>query len=244
MSAGKNIKMISIDDKTLTTDLDRAGYRKMGVYVRPAANFEEAMRLFKGEEIDLVVINMDYKQVDACQVARHLKASELYGKVPVVLTSVQTSAKVRNSALDAGADLFVEQPLPRQYFIEKLKQMLEHRTRTTERVNVHGEVKYRVKDEEFSCPVGDLSISGMLLSTDQILDAGVEVSLEFELPGNKKPIKAEGVVVRVIAANPKHPERHSGIGIRFEKFLGDSQKRLEKYVEKMAGGDEQMAYYL
>jgi CheY-like chemotaxis protein len=245
MAAQNTIKMISIDDKTLTTDLDRAGYRKMGVYVRPAANYEECSRLLaSGEKIDLIVINMDYKAVDAVNVTKHLKMQEAFRSIPIVITSVQTAAKVRNAALDAGADLFVEQPLPRQYFVEKLKQLLEHKTRTTERVGLHGEAKFRYGSAEQSCPIGDLSISGILLSTDVELESGTRLSLEFELPGNKKPIRVDGEVVRTIRFNSKHPERAAGIGIRFVQFHGDSEKRLEKYIEKSAHGDAEMAYYL
>src|SRR5690242_14306053 len=99
MAAQTTIKMISIDDKTLTTDLDRAGYRKMGVYVRPAASYDEANRLLRAEKVDLIVINMDYKAVNAVEITKHLKAQDETKTVPIVITSVQTAAKMRNNAL-------------------------------------------------------------------------------------------------------------------------------------------------
>lgn len=245
MAVQNTIKMISIDDKTITTDLDRAGYRKMGVYVRPAANYEECSRLLRGtEKIDLIVINMDYKVVDAVQVTKHLKSNDLFKNIPVVITSVQTAAKVRNAALEAGADLFVEQPLPRQYFVEKLKQLLEHKTRSTERVDIHGEARFRCNNQEQSCPIGDLSISGILLSTNAELDNGMPISLEFALPGDRKPLRIDGEVVRTIRFNDKHPDRLAGVGVRFQRFHGDAQKRLEKYIEESAHDDAQMSYYL
>ena len=61
MTGQQSIKMISIDDKTLTTDLDRHGYRKMGVIVKPARNYDDARAILLREKIDLVVINMDYE---------------------------------------------------------------------------------------------------------------------------------------------------------------------------------------
>jgi DNA-binding response OmpR family regulator len=244
MAGQATIKMLSIDDKTVTTDLDRAGYRKMGVLVKPAASFDEANKLLKAEKIDLIVINMDYRGVDAVNVTKHLKAQGEYAATPIVLTSVQTAAKVRNSALDAGADLFVEQPLPRQYFIEKLKQLLEQQTRTTERVQGHGGVSFTYGDHRETCPIGDLSVSGILLSTNVEMEDGTVITLEFDLPGNKKPIKVQGEVVRTIKFSNKFPDRQTGVGIRFVDFGGDSQKRLEKYIEKTAHGDSRMQYYL
>lgn len=244
MTGPNNIKMLSIDDKTLTTDLDRAGYRKMGVFVRAAANFEEASKLLKSDKIDLIVINMDYTPIDGTQITKHLKAQEEYKAIPIVLTSVQTAARVRNAALDAGADLFVEQPLPRQYFIEKLKQLLEHKTRTTERVSLHGDVRYSMDGETATCGIGDLSVSGILLSTDLDLPSGTKITVEFDLPAYKKPIVVEGEVVRTIKYSSKHPERQTGVGVRFGEFHGDSEKRLEKYIEKSAHDDDRMRYYL
>lgn len=239
-SAGSPIKMLSIDDKTVTTDLDRAGYRKMGVYVRAAANYDEACKYLQAEKIDLVVINMDYRPVDSCQICKHLKAQAETQLIPVVLTSVQTSAKVRNSALDAGADLFVEQPLPRQYFIEKLKQLLEQKTRTTERITLHGAAQLTWGEKAESCPIRDLSNSGILLATESDLPDGEDVEVIFDLPTQKKPITVSGQVVRTI----RFANNQTGVGIRFVKFRGDSQKRLEKYVEKLANGESQMQYYL
>jgi DNA-binding response OmpR family regulator len=242
--AGEPIKMLSIDDRTMTTDLDRAGYRKMGVSVRPASNYDEARKILASETIDIVVINMDYRKVDAIQVTKHLKSVDEWKEIPVVITSVQTSAKVRNSALDAGSDLFVEQPLPRQYFIEKLKQLLEQKTRTTERVNIHGDVVYTVDGKNDTCPIGDLSISGMLISTEAEIPSGTKVELQFELPGNKKPIQIHGEVVRTIRWNKSNPERLTGVGIRFLKFQGDSERRLEKYIAQSSDSNNRMQYYL
>ena len=244
MSTQEVIRMLSIDDKSITTDLDRAGYRKMGVVVKPASNYEEARRILASEAIDLVVINLDFGGADGIQITRHLKAQPESATLPVVLTSVRTTAKVRSGALDAGADLFVEQPLPRQYFIEKLKQLLEQKTRTTERVDAPGDARFSLVGVDQSCPIGDLSMSGLLLSTDLEIEDGAILTLEFDLPGNKKPIKVTGEVVRTIKFNKKTPDRPTGIGVRFADFSGDSERRLERYIAKTTHTDGKMHYYL
>lgn len=244
MTGQTPIKMLSIDDRTITTDLDRAGYRKMGIYVRAASSFDEATKLLNSEPIDIIVINMDYKPVNSTQVTQHLKTIEQFKLIPIVLTSVQTSARIRNSAIDAGADLFVEQPLPRQYFIEKLKQLLEQKTRTTDRVDLVGEANFVINGKKMSCAIGDLSISGILLSIDDEFDSGTAIILEFDIPENKKPIKIDGEIVRTIKFSANHPERQTGIGIKFISFHGDSEKRLEKYIAKSTHSDSRMQYYL
>jgi len=244
MSTQEIIRMLSIDDKSITTDLDRAGYRKMGVVVKAATNYEEARRILTTEAIDLVVINLDFEGVDGIQITRHLKAQAESANLPVVLTSVRTASKLRSKALEAGADLFVEQPLPRQYFIEKLKQLLEQKTRTTDRVVGAGDARFTLEGRVHSCAIGDLSLSGILLASDLDIQDGTILSLEFDLPGHKKPINVNGEVVRTIQFNKKFPDQATGIGVRFAHFTGDSERRLERYIAKTNHSDAKLHYYL
>jgi response regulator RpfG family c-di-GMP phosphodiesterase len=240
----KNIRMLSIDDKSLTTNLDRAGYRKMGVQVSSVATYKEARDVLREKKIDVVVINMDFEDIDAPAIIGHLKNDEKSKEIVVVATSVRSSAAVRNRAIGAGADLFVEQPLPRHYFIEKIKNTLEQQVRTTERISVHGEVELIADRAKFSAPIGDLSSSGMLISTEESLDDGTQVELTFVLPGYKKELAVAGEVVRTIRYNPNSPTRMTGLGVRFVEFKGDSQKRLESYIEKSSDKEARMLYYL
>ena len=240
MSDAQFIRMILIDDKAVTTDLDRAGYRKMGVFVRAAGNYDEACKTMAKEKIDLIVINLDYSAVDGTTLTRHFKAQENFAAVPIVLTSVRTSARVKAAALEAGADLFVEQPLPRQYFIEKLKQLLEQKTRTTERVEGAGDVRCAFNGTEMICPISDLSQSGMLVAATEKIPEGTDIVVEFDLPGGKKPVKIQGLVVR----NLQNGNQIVGVGIRFVQFTGDAEKRLEKYIAKTSQGDTKLQYYL
>lgn len=236
--------MLSIDDRMLTTDLDRAGYRSMGVTVRTAANFQAARELVAKTDFDIIVINYDYEQVNAPAVCEHFKSEAKTKEVPVVITSVQTNADTRNKSLSAGADLFVEQPLPRQYFIEKLKKLLEQSTRGDDRVDFQGAADIVLGKEKSTIPIGDLSATGLLLATDRDFNPGDMMTLSFVIPGYKKPISVHGEVVRIIPADPSKPNRIPGVGVRFKTFSGDSQKRLERYVEKTADKDAKLAYYL
>jgi len=238
------IKMLSIDDRMLTTDLDRAGYRNMGIVVKLATSFHEAENSLK-DGIDIIVINMDYQKIDALSVCRHFKEMEISAEIPVVITSVQTSASARKSALDAGSDLFVEQPVPRQYFVEKLKKLLEQKTRGEDRIDVKESVHLTYGTKSYHFPIGDISSSGMLVATEMDIPDGEAVEVSFLLPGYRKPIKAKCRVVRKITAEEGNlAKKISGLGIRFEKFSGDSQKRLDRYVAKTSDKEGKMIYYL
>lgn len=238
-----HIKMLSLDEKTITSELDRAGYRKMGISVRGALSWSEASRVLAEGDVDVVVVNLDLASVDTLEVIRHVRASA-WKDTPIVATSVQSSTKIRNNAIKCGADLFVEQPVPRDYFIEKIKSLLDQKTRSTERVNADVEVSFKLGGKDVSCPVGDLSVSGVLLTTDLELQHGEVMDLTFTLGASSKPLKVKGEVVRRIESNKKNPDSMTGIGVRFVEFAGDSQQRIESFVARTADKTNKMVYYL
>jgi DNA-binding response OmpR family regulator len=237
---GKNhpIQMLSIDDRSVTTELDSAGYRKMGVVVRGAATYDEAERLMEQAPIDVLVINLDYRKVDAVQVIKHLRSTDKFSKLPIVVTSVQAGARSKSGAIEAGADLFVEQPVPRHYFIEKLKSLLSHKTRGETRVGTGGDARFVLDGREVSCELGDVSSGGVLLQGDLSLDPGTTLNMVLMLPGMKKTIEVNGTVVRKVT------KPVTGIGFRIDSFKGDGKKRLERYVAVNAESDSPMVYYL
>lgn len=239
------LRMLSIDDKMITSDLDRAGYRKMGVEVRAARSFEEAEKIVAKEPIDVIVINMDYDKVNAPLICKHFKAQPTTTPRPVILISVNGNSTTRHKALAANADLFVVQPVPRQHFIEKIRQLLAQQIRGNERVRVAGEAEMKIGKEKHSMPVGDVSTTGLLLGSTREFPTGTVVEVAFEIPSYKKPIEASGEVVRILHnAIDGSPEFAIAIAIKFTSFRGDSQKRLEKYVEKTSHQNSRMMYYI
>lgn len=241
------IKMLLVDDKSLTTSLDRAGYREMGVQVLSASDQQEAFNALENKAVEIVVINLDFLGSGARMICHTLRNREEWKEMPIVVTSVQASSVHKSSAIDAGANLFVEQPIPRSYFIQKIKELLTKATRGNDRIRSAdlGPVKLICSDQEYSFPIGDISSSGMLVSTEKELDQGVVCSMEIRLPNSKKPIKIDGEVVRVLKEDKNNPDRKAGLGIRFSKFKGDAQKKLTQFLDKHSSlGDEQMQYYL
>lgn len=240
--AQKTMKILFIDEKRITSELEKAGYRKIGAQIVQATNFTQAKDVLKKEEIDVIVLNFDYRLVDAPSICEHFKRQKETAAIPIVFTSVQALPR-KVMQREHAPDLFIETPVPREYFIEQVRNLLEEKTRTTERVSHAGTAEFIIDGKTFNAPVQDVSKSGILLATDMNLEIGKKVSLSFELPGYKKPIQVEGEIVRQIAEN-KHRDTPAGIGIRFDDFNGDSQKRLEKYIAKSQSDDPKLVYYL
>ena len=239
------ITMLSLDEKTLTSELDRAGYKKMGIHVRSATSYDDAVKRMASEQIDIIVMNMDHTKVDILDVVKRIKRVKAWSSIPVVLTSVQSAPKIKQLAKKSGADLFVEQPLPRDYFIEKLKNLLSKQTRGKQRVQGSIAVSFAWKGKTYSCSVGDLSLTGLLLTTDIEIPSGETIDLQITLGASNKPVKVKGEVVRQIQASRHRPgAEDGGIGVRFNQFNADGQQRIESWVARTSDSSNKMAYYL
>lgn len=236
------LKILFIDEKRITSELEKAGYRKIGAQIHQATTFTQAKDALKAGHFDVIVINYDYAAIDAGNVCEHFKKDLSSADVPVIFTSVQSLPR-KVSQREHGPDLFIETPVPREYFIEQIRNLLEEKTRETARVNHEGFATFAYKGKTIECPIGDISRSGILLTTDLNIDPGTKLSLSFELPGYLKAIKVECEVIRRIAGDSRK-DVPAGLGIRFDEFSGDSQKRLEKYVAKTQVDDPKLVYYL
>lgn len=243
MNDDQQIVMLSLDDRSVTTNLDVAGYRKMGVTVKTATTWEDVEATLKDECPDVLVINLDYRRVDGVQVVRHIRSSPIYSTTPIVVTSVQSGA-MRSAAIKAGADLFVEQPVPRQLFIEKLKTLLSKSTRSNTRVGARGDARFSLAGQPVRCDLADVSTSGLFLVCDLAIETGSQIKVKVTLPGLKKAVEVSGTVVRRVASDPGRADSPSGYGFKIETFHGDARKVLEKFVATSSESEFPLRYYL
>lgn len=52
-------------------------------------------------------------------------------------------------------------------------------------------------DDAFTLHTDDMSVDGMFLNTELLLDVGEWISLEIDVPGRSRPLRRNGQVVRV-----------------------------------------------
>ena len=239
------ITMLSLDEKTMASDLDRAGYKKMGITVKSATTYEDMVKILGQFEIDIIVMNMEHTKVDTLESVKKIKRVKEWNSIPVVLTSVQSAQKIKQLALKSGADMFVEQPVPRDYFIEKIKNLLSKQTRGQQRVSASVGLSFHWKDHNYECEVGDMSPTGILLLTNLDIPAGTSLDLQIILGGSNKAVKVIGEVIRHLAPDKRRRgSEHGGIGIRFQNFASDGQQRIESWIARTNDSTNKLAYYL
>lgn len=126
----KNIKvMIAEDDEfnimVLTDDLK---YYLPGVEISLATNGEEAFELFKNQEFDIILMDMQMPKVDGCESAQLIRQFEQEEKksnsTPIIAMTANTVRSEIEKCLSAGMDDYISKPYQPERLIIKIANNL------------------------------------------------------------------------------------------------------------------------
>jgi DNA-binding response OmpR family regulator len=105
-------KILVVDDEPNIREVVALYLRREGHSVIPAADGEEALRLYRQTEPDLVVLDLMLPKVSGLEVCRRIQTDE---RVPVVMLTARGEEEDRIVGLGIGADDYVVKPFsPRE----------------------------------------------------------------------------------------------------------------------------------
>ena len=241
----ETIKLLAIGGKTIASDLDLKGFRQMGLWAKALGDFyppssipiaelvEKIAALVTKESLAVVIIDIDNRDVEGVGLISRLANKSL--GVMIVATGVNSSRA--KQATNCGADLFVEQPLARKNFVKQIRELLDQQSRTTERVEVSGWVEFSYENTRHRCQIGDISVSGILLTTALEFELGNRVKMRIFFDGGRLPLEITGEFVRVATRNQQ------GIGVRFIDLTDQQLDVLTEFVRSHSREDLEMTYY-
>lgn len=228
-----------IDQKSLAMNLDKAGYIANGILVYTAHDFQSAIKAINSKDIDVVTLNLDSQPSNSCALIKQLKHNVPKSGIPFLVTSVQTNAKIKRDALQSGADLFIEQPLPRNFFIEKIKESLNYEVRDNARIDVLGSVAVHIDKGQYCLDINDLSSTGVLIDHTNIFKEGQNIEITMSLEGLLEKLIIDGQVVRIF----NKPDK-KGVGIKFQNLRGKVKNVLHNYIRNQKIVATELKYYL
>src|SRR5437879_13875078 len=100
----------------LTYPLERDGYR-----VVQARDGDEALRFFREQEIDLVVLDLMLPKVDGLEVCRRMRAEST---VPIVMLTARDDELDTVLGLELGADDYITKPFSIREFRSRVRALL------------------------------------------------------------------------------------------------------------------------
>jgi DNA-binding response OmpR family regulator len=108
----KRARVLIADDNVDDREMYRRFLVARGYLVSVVSDGEEAVTRALNGRFDIVVLDLALPKLDGIQVVTQLRSFTSTSRLLVVTLSAQTGEHVRAAAVDAGADLALEKPLP------------------------------------------------------------------------------------------------------------------------------------
>ena len=94
---------------------------------------EEALRLVRAHDPDLLILDVMMPRVDGHEVARRLKADVMWSRTPILMLTALASVENQVEGIEAGADAYLPKPFDLREFQAKVKALIRATRRERDR---------------------------------------------------------------------------------------------------------------
>ena len=189
-----------------------------------AASGKEALRVHREEKADLIVADLDMHDVGGDMLCTLVRQDKQIRNVSCLLVCSNSAEDLKRVAR-CGANGWIARPVDAAKLLAKVEQFLAIAIRSSYRVLVKVKVHGTTDTETFFCTSENISASGILIETDNLLNKGDRITCSFFLPGCKQ-IVVEGEVAR----SAKKAEETHQYGVRFVNLTLEASEEIEKFI--------------
>jgi CheY-like chemotaxis protein len=192
-----------------------------------AISVKEALRIHRIRRVDLIIADLNMPDMGGDELCSIIRSEKELRNVSVLLTCRDDPAELERIAL-CGANAWVSKPIQTGTFLEKIGQLLDISLRKDYRVLLKASVRGERENRSFYCTSYNISRSGILIETDEILHQGDRITCTFFLPGARQ-IVAEGEAIRSVTLT----DGCYHYGIRFIDLDENFREEIDEYVASL-----------
>jgi len=120
--------ILVVDDEEDIVELVRFNLGREGYQVLCAATGEEAWKLLKDQNVDLLVLDLMLPGMDGLELARRLKIEARTRTLPIVMLSAKGEEADIVAGLELGADDYVTKPFSPRVLIARMRAVLRRQS--------------------------------------------------------------------------------------------------------------------
>ena len=106
----------------VTLQLEASGYE-----VIAASDGQEGLQKARGEEPDLIILDLMLPKIDGYKVCRMLKFDEKYKKIPIIMFTARARDVDKKMGQEVGVDAYITKPFEPSVLLGKIHELLERR---------------------------------------------------------------------------------------------------------------------
>jgi DNA-binding response OmpR family regulator len=118
-----------VDDDRETRELLELALRHRGFDVLQAANGLRLVSTLCVDQPDVILMDVNMSWIDGFELCRAVRASQKFGRIPVVLVSARSSAADVRRGLDAGAADYFTKPVDLDTLAGRIRELLPEEKR-------------------------------------------------------------------------------------------------------------------
>lgn len=126
-------KIVVAEDDDAIAHLVNMALGDAGYLCLRAHDGEEALKLVRAHDPDLLVLDIMMPRVDGLEVARRLKADVMWSRTPILMLTALGSVEHQVEGIEAGADAYVAKPFNLREFAARVKALIRSSRRERDR---------------------------------------------------------------------------------------------------------------
>lgn len=141
-------KIVIAEDDDAIAHMVNMALGDAGFLCLRARDGDEALKLVKAHDPDLLVLDVMMPRVDGLEVARRLKADVMWSRTPILMLTALASTDDQVAGLEAGADAYMSKPFDLREMSARVKAMVRTARRERNRNPTTNLPGSRAIDEE------------------------------------------------------------------------------------------------
>jgi DNA-binding response OmpR family regulator len=117
----KKIKILVVDDEQKILNVIEAYLIKEGYQVLTALDGEEALDIFKNQQIHLIILDLMLPKISGEQVCNKIRATS---SVPIIMLTAKTEEDNKIEGLAIGADDYITKPFSNRELVGRVKSLI------------------------------------------------------------------------------------------------------------------------
>jgi CheY-like chemotaxis protein len=184
----------------------------------------EALDLHKEQQFDLIIADSELEEMSGSALCSLIRKGEDSPQVKVILICNEIVGSMQKIE-DCGANAMLLRPVDQLHLLETIGRYTGLPLGRSKRVVVKVIVISKKRNLEFVCFSHNISITGILIETEQELELGSRIICQFALPGTHM-IETEGDVARSLKAAECGPL----YGIRFANLSLLNRRKIDNFI--------------
>jgi two-component system chemotaxis response regulator CheY len=117
--------IVVVDDFENTLFVVEFTLKNNGYNVLKANNGEDALKLFDGRTIDLLVTDLNMPGIDGIELTHKVRAIDKYKYLPILMLTTETDSKKKELARDASVTGWIQKPFKMEKFLAVIEKCIK-----------------------------------------------------------------------------------------------------------------------